>query len=48
MQSFQTPRGMNRRHFLTHLAGATALASPALALTQALTSQAATLKSNQK
>ena len=48
MQSFPTPRGMNRRHFLTHLAGATALASPALALTQALTTQAATLKSNQK
>jgi len=48
MQSFLTPRGMNRRHFLTHLAGASALAAPALSLTRALTSQAATLKSNQK
>ncbi|NOY29809.1 MAG: DUF1501 domain-containing protein [Planctomycetes bacterium] len=39
---------MNRRHFLTHLAGASTLAAPALSLTHALTSQAAALKSNQK
>jgi len=48
MHPFSTPRGMNRRHFLTHLAGASALAAPALSLTRALTTQAATLKSNQK
>ena len=48
MHTFATPRGMNRRHFLTHLAGASALAVPALSLTRALTSHAATLKSNHK
>jgi uncharacterized protein (DUF1501 family) len=48
MQYFTTPRGMNRRHFLTHLAGSAALAAPALALTRALRANAATLKQNHK
>ena len=30
--NFTTPRGMSRRHFMQHLAGASALAGPALAL----------------
>lgn len=48
MNLFSTPRGMNRRHFISHLAGSTALALPALTLTRALTANAATLKRNQK
>ena len=40
--------GMTRRHFLRHLAGASALAGPALALTHSLRAQAAQLKRNQK
>jgi len=43
-----TPRGMTRRHFLTHLAGASVLAAPALALTRALTAGAAALQRNHK
>lgn len=39
---------MNRRHFLSHLAGSAALAAPALALTRALRANAATLKQNHK
>ena len=45
---FVTPRGMSRRHFLSHLAGSTVLAAPAWALTQTLTAHAATLKQNRK
>ena len=48
MNLFSTPRGMNRRHFLSHLAGASALAAPAWALTRALTTHAATLQRNHK
>ena len=48
MQRFITPCGMNRRHFLTHLAGSAALAAPAWAITRALTANAATLKRNHK
>jgi len=48
MTYFSTPRGMNRRHFLGHLAGATALVSPAFTLTRALAAQATKLKSNHK
>lgn len=43
-----TPSGMSRRHFLSHLAGSAVLAAPALALTRALTANAATLQSNHK
>jgi hypothetical protein len=48
MKPFLTPRGMNRRHFLSHLAGASTLAIPALSLTQSLVANAATLKRNHK
>ncbi len=48
MRYFTTPRGMSRRHFLSHLAGSAALAAPALALTRALRANAATLKRNHK
>ncbi len=48
MTPFLTPRGMNRRHFLTHLAGASTLAIPALSLGQSLVANAATLKRNHK
>ena len=48
MRYFTTPRGMSRRHFLTHLAGSAALAAPALALTRALRANAATLRRNHK
>jgi hypothetical protein len=48
MKRFVTPRGMNRRHFLSHLAGASTLAIPALSLTHSLVANAATLKRNHK
>ena len=46
--NFTTPRGMSRRHFMQHLAGAPALAGPALALTHSLRVNAAELKKNHK
>ncbi|MBL9165808.1 MAG: DUF1501 domain-containing protein [Planctomycetaceae bacterium] len=46
--NFTTPRGMSRRHFLQHLAGASALAGPALALTHSLRANAAALKRDHK
>ena len=48
MSHFSTPYGLSRRHFLQHVAGASALAGPALALTQSLRASAAELKSNHK
>lgn len=48
MNHFDTPHGMTRRHFLSHLAGASALAVPAWSLTQSMVANAATLKSNHK
>ena len=39
---------MNRRHFLSHLAGSSAMALSALSLTRSMTAQAATLKRNHK
>ena len=39
---------MNRRHFLQHLAGASALTLPAISFTRSLRAQAAELKKNQK
>jgi len=42
------PRGMSRRHFLKHLAGASALAGPALSLTRSLQVHAADLKKRRK
>lgn len=46
--NFTTPRGMSRRHFMQHLAGASALAGPALALTHSLRANAAELARNHK
>jgi uncharacterized protein (DUF1501 family) len=43
-----TPSGMTRRHFLNHLAGASALAVPALTLGHSLRVHAAELKKNHK
>jgi uncharacterized protein (DUF1501 family) len=45
---FATPSGMTRRHFLSHLAGASALTIPALTLGHSLRTHAAQLKKNHK
>lgn len=45
---FRTPNGMNRRHFIRHLAGASALAGSALAMGNTLRANAAELKKNHK
>jgi len=45
---FTTPSGMTRRHFLSHLAGASALTIPALTLGHSLRTHAAELKKNHK
>lgn len=44
----QTPAGMSRRHFMQHLAGASALALPAISFTNALQANAAELKKKHK
>ncbi len=46
--SLRTPEGMSRRHFLQHVAGASALAVPALNFTAAMRAHAAALQKNQK
>ena len=45
---FSTPTGMSRRHFMSHLAGASALTIPALTLGHSLRTHAAELKKNHK
>jgi hypothetical protein len=45
---FYTPSGMSRRHFMSHLAGASALTIPALTLGNSLMAHADTLKRNKK
>ena len=45
---FTTPEGMNRRHFLSHLAGAAAMAGPATAFTNSLLANATDLKKRHK
>ena len=45
---FKTPAGMSRRHFLEHLAGASALALPALNFTNALAANAKDMKRRHK
>ena len=45
---FATPSGMSRRHFLSHMAGASALTIPALTLGHSLQTHAAELKKNRK
>ena len=42
------PTGMSRRHFLKHLAGASAMAIPAMSLTRSLELHADELKKNHK
>jgi hypothetical protein len=44
----RTPDGMSRRHFMSHLAGASALSIPALTLGHSLRAHADTLKRNRK
>ena len=46
--NFQTPKGMNRRHFMSHLAGASAMAASASMLTQTVRANATELVKNQK
>ena len=46
--NYRTPAGMNRRHFMRHMAGASALAGSALAMGQTLHANATTLKKNRK
>lgn len=48
MSHFTTRTGNSRRHFLQHVAGASALAAPAWALTHSLRASAAELKRNHK
>src|SRR3990170_3248284 len=43
-----TPHGMSRRHFMRHLAGASAFAMPAFALTRTLRANAESLSRNHK
>ncbi len=45
---FQTPNGMSRRHFFSHLAGASALAGSALTLGNAFAANADILRRNRK
>ena len=46
--NFRTPTGMSRRHFMRHLAGASALTGSALAMGQTLNANANVLTKNQK
>ena len=45
---FDLPAGMNRRHFMSHLAGAAAMAAPAAAFTNTLLANATDLKKRHK
>ena len=45
---FDLPTGMNRRHFMSHLAGAAAMAAPAAAFTNTLLANATDLKKRHK
>ena len=45
---FQTPKGMNRRHFMSHLAGASAMAASAYSLTRTVEANAAQMVKKQK
>ena len=48
MSFFDIPTGMTRRHFLSHLAGASAMAVPAIAFTNSLLASAVALKKQNK
>ena len=45
---FDVPAGMNRRHFVSHLAGAAAMAAPATAFTNSLLANATDMKKRHK
>src|SRR3954463_358199 len=46
--NFQIPAGMSRRHFMSHLAGASVAAIPALSLVHSMRTHAAEIKKNKK
>ena len=46
--NFRTPKGMNRRHFMSHLAGASALAASAQMMTSTVKANATKLVKQQK
>lgn len=46
--TYRIPSGMSRRHFMSHLAGASAMALPALTLGHSLRTHAAEIKKNKK
>ena len=48
MMNLRIPRGMTRRHFMKHLAGASAMAVPAMQFTSSMRANAAELQKNQK
>lgn len=48
MSRFSIPTGMNRRHFLNHMAGAAAFTAPAYALADTLGTSAETMRRNHK
>ncbi|HEX3998386.1 MAG TPA: DUF1501 domain-containing protein [Pirellulales bacterium] len=48
MSLFQVPAGMTRRHFMTHLAGASAMAVPAMSFTNTLLANSADMKKRHK
>jgi len=48
MMHNEIPRGMNRRHFMKHLAGASAMVVPAMTLTNSLQANAQEMKRNHK
>ncbi len=48
MIPYRTPAGMNRRHFMSHLAGASALTLPAMTLTSSVKAASETLRKNHK
>ena len=48
MSYLKTPQGMSRRHFMSHLAGASSLLLPAATLTNSMQAHAQTLKKNRK
>lgn len=48
MLPYTTPTGMSRRHFMSHMAGASALAIPALTLTSSVRAAAESLRRNHK
>jgi hypothetical protein len=46
--NYKTPRGMNRRHFMSHFAGASAFVGSAMAMGRTLEANAQTLTKNRK